>query len=533
MRDSSNTFKRLDSGSFVDSLAECQAFALACLPIAVSQCLADIAAEFTERPDGGDAEHEQARHALCKRKDDVVAGFHEHLAMQASGSHGRARAADGPHPDRLGLMLEDEHYDFTAPETLAAVIGAACSSELYSFDKRFEYLLGPSVRREWAFGPRAIGQAVMAALKAVGMPLGIRQQLLPGLVEHLPGNVGSVYRALNQAMIVRGVLPLMRAGSMVKAGDDALADMCWDWMSRHMEAAPDAAGTAPKHLLRWHSDAARLHEGLIAHGLEVEKLQAAGANLAREIEQAMSASLEAVDKVLLNWVAILFDGVFMRSDMDAAYRAVFSRLQWPMIKTALRDQGHLIDDVTHPAQRLFGAWVAAADARDAAGLARMQMLVAELSVAIQPDFAAAWRLWSADTPGEPPPLDAADAERYAAPIHAAISELRIPRAMASFLIEHRLAVLGGIASRHGEGGMAWRIAVDALDELLHSLEPASWRQDRAGLSASLPGTLKRLRASMEAAGVMAEARERFFGMLVKYHAILMKAAQGRPIHTID
>ncbi len=541
MQDSNSVSKQADSGSAGDFLAECQEFALACLPIAVSQCLTDILADFSNQAGLLDDAPEQVRYALCNRNDELMTSFNEHLAEQMSGKSRLRAAATMPRSGvlQVGLMLEDEHHDFTAPEAIAAAIGTACSSELYSLNRRFEYKLGSASHRELPFGPRQIGQAMMAALKTIGMPLSLRQHLLPGVIEYLPGNVRGVYQALNQAMIERGVLPRMQGGAIDKTDSSAIAGACRDWIARRKATASDSHVDAPMRPLLWHLDALQTDSDRNGYGLEIGALLNAGANLAREVEQRMQSVLGASDKVLLNWLAVLFDGVFIRTDLDSAYREVFGYLQWPMLKAVLHDQEGLIDDLAHPAQRLFGAWVQAADrhqAKDehsAARLARMHSLVDGLSGSPRPDFLTAWQRWCAsDADAGPPSLNTEYLACHAEPIRMAVSKRRIPRAMESFLVEHRLSVLSGIGSRHGEGSAEWQAAVEVMDDLLATLDLANWQRDRNGLSVSLAGTLERLRDSMEIAGMTGEASNRFFSMLVKYHAILMKAAQGRSISPV-
>lgn len=527
--------------SNADPLAECREFALACLPMAVSQSLSDALAELSRRAGslGGAPEAiEQTLLALRNRHGDVMAGFHERLAGNSSGYAVFERmvgAKDVPTVIQPGLMLEDEHYDFTAPDTIAAAIATACNIELYGLNKRFEFLLGSRLHRELSFGPRPIGRALMDALKDAGMPLQIRQQLLPCLIEYLPGNVRGVYQALNQALIVRGVLPQMRAGAVDKGAASAMASACWDWIVRRTESSGTVKPDAMRRPLIRRLDVAEQNALLHDAGLDIEGLLAGGANLAREIESALSDSLGAAEKVLLNWLAILFDGVFTRSDLGEDYREVLSRLQWPLLKAALREQERLTDDVSHPAQRLFGAWVAAVDERGATeddGLAlleQMRSVLASLCEADKPtDFALAWDRWCAFRSGKPAiPFDVDKYAHIAEPVRLAISERRIPAALEAFLLGYRLSVLAGIGARYGEGGVQWQEAVAAMDMLLTTLEPANWRRNRAGILDILPGMLERLRKSMEAADMAPAVRDEFLADLVKYHAAFMKATQAK------
>lgn len=525
MQDSNIAPKQADPAFGGDGLAACYDRALDCLPMAFSQCLADIQADLSSRAGLLGEASEQLLRLLSRHGDDLVLAFREQLAKQMPGKAkhrypASMQAGDGR--GQVALMLEEEHHDFTAPQAIASAIESACLSELFGLNKRFELMLKPIPHRKLAFGPQAIGQAVLAALKSIGMPLAIRQQLLPPLLDCLPGNIKGAYRLLNRGLIECGILPYMTAGDM--------AGMAVPSPCEEAQSANDADSPEPS-LLTDLAAACAADPGKVGK-LELERILSNGANLAREIDLALQARLKAADKVVLNWLAVLFDGVFMRSGLEPGYRQLFSRLQWPMLKAALRDQERLIDDLAHPAQRLFGAWVAVADGQDAgdeAVLARMRALLARLSAPGRPDFAAAWQAWSAgDAVRQSNTDEAGSVDRFAGPVRAAVLARRVPRAMEAFLVEHRQSVLAGIAANRGVDGPEWHEATAALDELLATMEPASWRRHRTALAASLPSLLKRLRASMESAGLAANACDRFFGMLVKYHAVLTKAAQGQP-----
>ena len=523
-----------------DPLAQGEAFALACLPMAVAQTWADILAEFSHRaavPGNASEAVEQTALVLRGLQAALTAAFRERLAEAVMGRAelGADLARDtASRCAQPGLMREDEHDDFTAPDAIAAAISTACTIELYSLDKRFEFVRGVQAHREIRFGPRVVSHALMAAMKRVAMPLPVRRMLLPSLIAHLPGNVGTAYRALNQALIGLGVLPLMRGGAMNQQDIDPLASACWDWIAPHIECRAAPAVTLRPVLVP--RPEARDWAALMRDaGLDIDGLSGGGANLARELAFVLAEKLGAADRVLLNWAAVLFDGFFIRTDIAEAYRVVLGRMQWPLLKAVLTERERLSDDMAHPAQRLFGAWIAAIVEDEAAEalLGHMDVVAAAMCAADKPiGFADAWGRWCAFRPsGLANAEDAEDAdwrECAVEPIRAAIAQRRLPGALEPFLVEHRLRVLRGVKARHGDTGSEWQDAVAVMDALLESLVPANWRRDRAGLSRSLPGMLGRLRDLLEQAGVAAPVRDKFFADLVKYHALLMPAMRGRP-----
>jgi hypothetical protein len=96
-----------------------------------------------------------------------------------------------------------------------------------------------------------------------------------------------------------------------------------------------------------------------------------------------------------------------------------------------------------------------------------------------------------------------------------------------FVIEQWIVMIL-IHVRRGTASDAWKNALDAMDQLVWSVQPKDSAEDRRKLAALVPALLKRLDAGLEVAGVEGETRELFFADLMKFHTHIMSApAKGK------
>jgi hypothetical protein len=94
---------------------------------------------------------------------------------------------------------------------------------------------------------------------------------------------------------------------------------------------------------------------------------------------------------------------------------------------------------------------------------------------------------------------------------------KMPGPVLEFLVEQWLRLLLIAHAKSGRNGAEWKDAIEAMDQLIWSVEPMKTPEDRRKLAAVVPGLVKRLIAGMQAVGTDAQVRERFFGELMKYH----------------
>jgi hypothetical protein len=104
-----------------------------------------------------------------------------------------------------------------------------------------------------------------------------------------------------------------------------------------------------------------------------------------------------------------------------------------------------------------------------------------------------------------------------------------PGPVLEFLVEQWIKLMILIHVRRGTDSDAWRNSLEAMDQLVWSVQPKDTVEDRKKLSTIVPALIKRLGAGLEVAGVEHEVREFFFDSLMKAHTKLMSeplAAKG-------
>lgn len=511
-------------------IGHCREAAIACLPSAFAVTLGDALNGLIEArpwvgPDSAIELYEQAIGVLRHRRGDLEAAFRERYAELSDPARDKAGQTAMAQAQRPGLMDEDLHYDFVAPETLAQAIATACKGELYSLDRRLDALTGT---RGWQLSPVApqlIGAAAVEAMRQAGLARPIRQSLLPLLAEYLPQQTKPVYQALNQFLAERQVLPELKLGLPTKGQAGTVAAVCQNWLMRQSltQPTPSRGPTLAQALADWRqgdAEAARLL------GLDVEGL-AAGMAILRRIEQAAGLQLSAADRVALDWAAGWFEARVFTPAVPRDWQVRLGRLQLVVLRAMLQETEAVLRQATHPVRQLLDALSALAG-NEAAQTVAVKAEVATLIEGLQQhgdDLAVGFR----EALAALPTLEAgaaaakaglpADAAAIEAMLRQALSGRRIPGAMESFLLLHWPELV-----RQADAVEAAQLLADLID----SLEPAGWRQRRAELAASLPGLLKRLQGAMRQAKLADEVRDKFFGDLVKCHAMLMRATQSKP-----
>src|SRR4030095_14941198 len=90
-----------------------------------------------------------------------------------------------------------------------------------------------------------------------------------------------------------------------------------------------------------------------------------------------------------------------------------------------------------------------------------------------------------------------------------------------FLAEQWLKLMVIIHVRVGTATDAWKNALEAMEQLIWSVQPKDTAEDRKKMGTIVPPLIKRLNAGMEVAGIEHEAREFFLADLMKQHTKIM------------
>lgn len=516
------------------------------------------------------------RQDIEKEWSHLVDAFRRALLAQ-SDPRPATTAAPLEVPDFAGLQLvdDDELAERIVVREFAAQLAESCDTELYGLNRRMALLLGsddPDIAHN-PLAPSVICKALAEACAALGADAENRLLLMRRLERHLHLALLPLYAEINSRLIGCGILPDLkrsyRRASGGTAGDaggsgaesgtgggDLLGAL-----QRIIAARVSPPGTAPEGatgatppaggVAGVPADAAALSHAFLA-SLDVLQHQAAPAtsssvNLVRQVRDSESArGIGHVEAVTIDIVAMLFDFIFDDSDIAPAIKALISRLQIPVLKTAMLDHS-FFSDRQHPARRFLDEisgiatrWGERVDASDPC-YTKLGEVVERIQNEFADDvgvFAAALAeleafIHESDTRAEEATVGvaaehAAEREREAAAHARADTEIASllmqarPEAVRAFVAGAWRNVLRLEALRHEPESAGWQEACDVMPQLFWSIEPKHTQDERLRLIGMLPTLLARINRGLDLALIDAEQRRPFFDALVELHAAALK-----------
>jgi hypothetical protein len=275
---------------------------------------------------------------------------------------------------------------------------------------------------------------------------------------------------------------------------------------------------------------------------------AGGTNVLHELKKSeVGASMGQVDAMTLDVVAMLFDQLFDDAKIPLGAKGLIGRLQIPMLKVAIADK-ELFSKKTHPARLLLdtlGEIAIRLPADFNAGsklFAHLETILQELITGYQDDVEIfnivkdqlTTLMAREDERIENDAKKAAErvlqeealavAKSVAQEeVRARVSAAPLPGPVLEFLVQQWLKLMILIHVRRGPASDAWKNAIEAMEQLIWSVQPKDNPEDRRKLATVVPPLLKRLGAGMEVAGIEHEVREFFFDELMKAHTKIMSA----------
>jgi hypothetical protein len=259
-----------------------------------------------------------------------------------------------------------------------------------------------------------------------------------------------------------------------------------------------------------------------------------------------------MDATTLDIVALLFDQLFDDPKVPAGLKGLIGRLQIPMLKVAIADKSFFASKA-HPARALldsFGDVAVRLPAEFSAHdptFVRLEALVQHILDTFQDDVSV-----FEDVRGQLQALIAehdqkveADARGVAERIEqtenlavaksaaedevkARVQSHKIPGPVLEFLVEQWLRLLLVAHAKSGRSGAEWKDGIEAMDQLVWSVEPKISVEERRKLAGTVPGLVKRLVAGLDALGADGAVRERFFGELMKIHTESLEPKKAKP-----
>ncbi len=495
----------------------------------------------------------------------------------------------GNHNGNIELSLVDDQ-EFSEALTVkgqANVLYGACESELKDLLPRIALMLGASSELEASdnpAGPEAVSEALKEACWSLTCPRPAKEMLFEMITRKLAPELNTIYRDVNQHLIVRRVLPRIRHG--VKRGgvekrrtpprqrppevEADAADVLKQLLASggggaeglaqamggagamgHFGGTPQANPGVMQMLTRLQQGESEVEFGDAT--FSVDATAAATMNVLHGLLDAgIGKNLGPVDNIVIDVVATLFDFIFDDARVPEAMKGLIGRMQLPVLKLALADHS-FFSNRNHPARRLINAMAQSSSTWDgelnpdsslykaaeplvlriqneacedtsvfASCLDTFEAFLAEQEkLADQKAAALTSRLTAREQ------LEIARTVAEGA-IAAHTADQDIPEAVRNFLAEHWLGVLTEAARSGGEDGGQWNERVTTMDDLVWSVRPKQGADERQRLVKILPKLLGGLKAGLETAKVDTAPREAFFAELVKLHAVAVRAGMATP-----
>ncbi|MGH8714128.1 MAG: DUF1631 family protein, partial [Casimicrobiaceae bacterium] len=261
--------------------------------------------------------------------------------------------------------------------------------------------------------------------------------------------------------------------------------------------------------------------------------------------------VNSTDKITMDVIGLLFDYIFSDSSIPEDLRSLFSRLQVPILKTALLDRS-FFSDKKHPARRLLDHLAAAAIGAtgDAGYRTAFELTAAGVIDEVCRDFQVDVTVFDAADRKVQEFVDAeqqkgagaldsevaaalaaeqgeADRSAVRALIRDKLSGLDVPFDVRSFSETIWADYLTSVRIAQGTEGDAWRRGVRTLDDVLWSLTAKERSAQKARLAKLVPGMIRNLRAGAAAVNVGEERVKPLLDAMYQLHMAAIKPA-GAP-----
>jgi hypothetical protein len=276
-------------------------------------------------------------------------------------------------------------------------------------------------------------------------------------------------------------------------------------------------------------------------------------NLVPHIHAAIAGQMSSeAEPVTLDVIALLFDYIFRDPSIPESARALFARLEVPIVKAALLDRS-FFSDHAHPARRLLdhlaeAAMGAAGDERYSESFTKVateavdrictdfeiDVSVFESAIARLSDFVEAERRTTSTALfGEVAAALAAeerDADRSAAraTVRDRLAGTDAPVHVRAFIETTWSEHLADLRRRHGENSEPWNGALATLDDLLWSIVVKERAGQKARLTKLIPSLVASLRQGCAAQQVPPERSRAFFDSLYALHMAAIKPPLEAP-----
>ncbi|HEX8594729.1 MAG TPA: DUF1631 domain-containing protein [Pseudomonas sp.] len=482
--------------------------------------------------------------------------------------------------DKLALVHNDDLERTVAVDAMVVKVMSRDGIALGQLTTRLNVLIPqPLTDESNPLGPTLLCEYFLQAGRSLGVEIKVKLIILKLFEKYALSNADQLYEEANQLLISAGVLPELKVlpsrrstdrtasapvSSEVLRADNAAILQATESLDKSVqdvftalqellvhvrghltprpESVTDARPISSQDLLR-----------LLSHLQQyVPKAEESDDfDLRAQLEQLISRVsarsgkfrvVGTMDEDVINLVSMLFEFILDDRNLPSSLRALIGRLQIPMLKIAVIDKS-FFSRGSHPARRLLNEIASAAlgwggrdDTQRDSLYARIEQIVQRLlhdfvdDPAIFTELLVDFLAFTSDERRRSELLEqrTRDAEQGRALAELARQRVQqalndrllgktLPEVVVRLLQEAWSKVLLLTCLKHGDQSIEWTSGLQAMDDLIWSVEPHDEPEARQRLLELVPGLLKSLRDGLSSAAFDPFATSEFFSQLEVLH----------------
>ena len=482
--------------------------------------------------------------------------------------------------DKLALVHNDDLERTVAVDAMVVKVMSRDGIALGQLTTRLNVLIPQPLTDETnPLGPTLLCDYFLQAGRSLGVEIKVKLIILKLFEKYALSNADQLYEEANQLLISAGVLPELKAlpsrrstdritsappSSEAVRADNAAILQATESLDKSVQDVFSALQELLVHVRGQltprpdsvtdarpisSQDLLRLLSHLQQYVPKVEESD--DFDLRAQLEQligrvsARSGKFRVVgtmDEDVINLISMLFEFILDDRNLPSSLRALIGRLQIPMLKVAVIDKS-FFSRGSHPARRLLNEIASAAlgwggrdDTQRDSLYARIDQIVQRLlhdfvdDPAIFTELLVDFLAFTSDERRRSELLEqrTRDAEQGRALAELARQRVQqalndrllgktLPQVVVRLLQEAWSKVLLLTCLKHGDQSSEWASGLQAMDDLIWSVEPHDEPEARQRLLELVPGLLKSLRDGLSSAAFDPFATSEFFSQLEVLH----------------
>ncbi|PHX45529.1 thymidine phosphorylase [Pseudomonas sp. NZIPFR-PS5] len=482
--------------------------------------------------------------------------------------------------DKLALVHNDDLERTVAVDAMVVKVMSRDGIALGQLTTRLNVLIPQPLTDETnPLGPTLLCDYFLQAGRSLGVEIKVKLIILKLFEKYALSNADQLYEEANQLLISAGVLPELKAlpsrrstdriasvppSSEALRADNAAILQATESLDKSVQDVFSALQELLVHV-RGHltprpesvtdarpissQDLLRLLSHLQQYVPKAEESD--DFDLRAQLEQLISRVsarsgkfrvVGTMDEDVINLISMLFEFILDDRNLPSSLRALIGRLQIPMLKVAVIDKS-FFSRGSHPARRLLNEIASAAlgwggrdDTQRDSLYARIDQIVQRLlhdfvdDPAIFTELLVDFLAFTSDERRRSELLEqrTRDAEQGRALAELARQRVQqalndrllgktLPQVVVRLLQEAWSKVLLLTCLKHGDQSVEWTSGLQAMDDLIWSVESHDEPEARQRLLELVPGLLKSLRDGLSSAAFDPFATSEFFSQLEALH----------------